>query len=254
MESTNIPNLSSNMPLPYIVLIGTPTLDGKLDAWYVNSLIDTIKLGIANNIFIKPIFLAYESILPMSRNELFKIAYDGKFDCLLQIDADVCWDPSALIEIILAKEEVIGLPYPLKTEGGGNYNTNIGDPKFLTTGNTGYIKVSTTGTGCLKITRPVIEALYNSNDTVFFRNKQIKNICEYLTIDSVLIGEDVTLCNKIKELGFNIWLKPDSTCMHIGNKIYAGDFQSYLNAVQQQTTQTTPTSGTAQLSNALFDI
>lgn len=42
--------------------------------------------------------------------------------------------------------------------------------------------------------------------------------------------------------------------MHIGNKIYVGDFQSYLNTVQQQTAKTTPISGTAQLSNALFDI
>lgn len=151
-------------------------------------------------------------------------------------------------------EEVIGLPYLLKTEGGGNYSTNIGDPKFLTTSKAGYIEVITTGAGCLKVTKPVIEALYNSNYMVFFRNKQLKNICEYLTIDSALISEDVTLCNKIRELGFNIWLKPDSTCMHIGNKIYTGDFKYYLNAVQQQTTQTAPISGTSQLSNALFDI
>ena len=71
-------------------------------------------------------------------------------------------------------EEVIGLPYLLKTEGGGNYSTNIGDPKFLTTSKAGYIEVITTGAGCLKVTKPVIEALYNSNYMVFFRNKQLK--------------------------------------------------------------------------------
>ena len=252
MATTNTDSPSATLPPPKTVLIGTPTLNGTLDAWYVNALCDTIKLGIMNNIFIKPIFLAYESILPMSRNELFKIAYDNKFDALIQIDADVGWDPGSLIEIILAKEQVIGLPYPLKTEGGGNYNTNLGDPRLLTVNENGYIKVLSTGAGCLKIERPVIEALYNSNVTVQFRDKELKNICEYLTQYSALIGEDVTLCNKIRELGFDIWVNPKTTCIHIGNKIYPGDFQVYVNAVQQMTTASASAVPTSS-ADSLFD-
>ena len=240
-------------PFQKTVLIGTPTLDGKLDAWYVNSLSDTIKLGMLNNIFIKPIFLAYESILPMSRNELFKIAYDNNFDCLVQIDADVSWEPQALIEIILAKEPVVALPYPLKSEDGGNYNVNLGDPRLLTVNEAGYVKVVTTGAGIIKIDRPVIEALWNSNVFVQFRDKQLKNICEYVATYSSFVGEDITLCNKIRELGFDIWVNTKTNCLHIGNKIYPGNFQAYLNAVVQATNQQTAPASSDTAASSLFE-
>jgi len=264
MITTNIDTVSSTLtqlntgltpdvsPVVKSVLIGTPTLDGKLDAWYVNSLCDTIKLGIMNNIFIKPIFLAYESILPMSRNELFKIAYDNNFDCLVQIDSDVSWEPAALIEIILAKEPVVALPYPLKSEDGGNYNVNLGDPRLLTVNESGYVKVVTSGAGVIKTDRPVIEALYNSNVTVEFRGKQLKNICEYSSTYSAFVGEDITLCNKIRELGFDIWVNTKTNCLHIGNKIYPGNFQAYLNAVVQMTTTSASAVPTSS-ADSLFD-
>jgi hypothetical protein len=220
---------------PKTVLIGTPCLDGKLDAWYVNSLVDTIRVAMANNVFIKPIFLAYESILPMARNELFRVAFDNKFDHLIFIDSDVAWEPLALMEIIHTDKPVVGLPYPLKNENPGNFNISLGDPNSLVQDEkTGYIKVINHGTGFLKIDRVVIEALWNTNVSLQFRDKELKYICEYQGQYTAFMGEDVVLCNKIRELGFDIWVNPKTTCMHIGNKIYTGNFQSYLDTVKQQ--------------------
>lgn len=217
------------------VLIGTPCLDGKLDAWYVNSLVDTIRVAMANNVYVKPIFLAYESILPMARNELFRVAYDNKFDHLIFIDSDVAWEPLALMEMIYTDKPVVGLPYPLKNENPGNFNISLGDPNSITQDErTGYIKVLNHGTGFLKIDKVVIEALWNTNVSLEFRDKQLKYICEYQGQYSSFMGEDIVLCNKIRELGFDIWVNPKTTCMHIGNKIYTGNFQDYLNTIKQQ--------------------
>lgn len=221
---------------PKTVLIGTPCLDGKLDAWYVNSLVDTIRVAMANNVFIKPIFLAYESILPMARNELFKVAFESNFDHLIFIDSDVAWEPLALMELIHVDKPVVGLPYPLKSDNPGHYNISLGSPnEIVQDEKTGYIKVLNHGTGFLKIDKVVIEALWNSNISLEFRDKQLKYICEYQGQYSSFIGEDVVLCNKIRELGFEIWTNPKTTCMHIGNKIYTGNYQNYLDAIKQQT-------------------
>ena len=62
-----------------------------------------------------------------------------------------------------------------------------------------------------------------------FRNKKLKNICEYTYVNGYFIGEDVTLTKKIKELGYDIWLNPNYTVFHIGNKMYKGDFKAKNN-------------------------
>lgn len=45
------------------------------------------------------------------------------------------------------------------------------------------------------------------------------------------MGEDIFLCEKIKKLGFDIWVNTASTCMHIGPKVYVGDFKKLLENV-----------------------
>jgi GT2 family glycosyltransferase len=38
------------------------------------------------------------------------------------------------------------------------------------------------------------------------------------------VGEDIMLCEKIKELGYQIWLNPKHTVFHIGTKKFKGNF------------------------------
>ena len=68
------------------VLIGTPALDGKVQAWYTDSLCNSIKLCAANGIDLLPVILIDESILPMARNELLNIAYTEEVESIVFID------------------------------------------------------------------------------------------------------------------------------------------------------------------------
>lgn len=220
---------------PKNVLIGTPCVDGKVDAWYVNSLADTIRVAMANNVYIKPIFLVNEDSLPMARNELFKIAYENNFNQLIFINADIGWDPLALMEIIYADKAVIGLPYPTRNEAYENYSVEIENPGKLTQDEkTGYIKVFQHGAGFLKMDRVVIEALWNSNTFLEYKGKQLKCICEYQNANLVFNSDEVALCNKIKNLGFDIWTQPKFTCIRTGTKVYSGSYQNNIDALKQQ--------------------
>ena len=81
------------------VLIATPCLDQKVDAYFVHSLCESIKLGIKHNYDIKCVFLANESILPMARNELLNLGYREKYDAVVFIDDDELWNEQVLIDI-----------------------------------------------------------------------------------------------------------------------------------------------------------
>ena len=210
------------------ILIATPCLDQKVDAYFVHSLCESIKLGIKNDIDIRCVFLANESILPMARNELFALAYKENYDTMVFIDDDESWKEHALIEIIQSNKDVVALPVVNKgyTDIGFNVWLNKDSEKDPSDG---YIKINKCGTGFLKLSRKVIDDLWNSNTELLFRNKKLKNICEYTYVNGEFIGEDITLTKKIKELGYDIWLNPNYTVSHIGNKMYKGDFKAKNN-------------------------
>lgn len=209
------------------VLIATPCLDQKVDAYFVHSLCESIKLGLKHNLDIKCVFLANESILPMARNELFKLAYDENYDVMVFIDDDEYWDEKALIEIIQSEKNVVIVPVVNKGDQKIEYNVWLSNDHQKDID--GYIKIEKCGTGFLKLTRKVIVDLWNTNIELIFRNKPLKNICEYTFENGSFIGEDIALTKKIKKLGYDIWLNPKHTVSHIGNKMYKGNFEKTYN-------------------------
>jgi len=204
------------------VLIATPCLDGKVDAWFVNSLYESTKLGLQNNIMFQPVFLAYESILPMARNELLNLAYQEQYDALVFIDDDEEWDPKALLEIVQSPKEVIAVPVVNKGDNKIEYNIYQVNK---TPDVDGFLKIGRCGTGFLKLSKKVIKDLWESNQECEFRGKILKSICEYVFVNDLFMGEDITLCEKIKELGYQIWLNPKYTVSHIGSKKFIGNFK-----------------------------
>jgi hypothetical protein len=209
------------------VLIATPCLDGRVEAYFTNSLYESVKLGLQNNIMLQPVFLAYESILPMARNELLNLAYKENYDCLVFIDDDECWKAECLIEIIQSEKDVVTVPVINKGDKKIQYNIYGLDENSLDPTD-GFYKIAKSGTGFLKLSRQVIRDLWESNPNCEFRGKVLKNICEYANINESFVGEDIMLCVKIRELGYTIWCNPKYTVSHIGMKMYQGDFQSSL--------------------------
>jgi hypothetical protein len=206
------------------ILIATPCLDQKVDAYFVHSLCESIKLGLKHDLDIRCVFLANESILPMARNELFALAYRENYDTMVFIDDDEYWNDQTLIDIILSKKDVVSVP--VVNKGDKEITFNVWLKKDFEKDETDhYIKIEKCGTGFLKLSRKVIEDLWESNTELVFRGKKLKNICEYTYVGGEFIGEDITLSKKIKELGYDIWLNPHYTVSHIGNKMYKGDFK-----------------------------
>jgi len=206
------------------VLIATPCLDGRVEAYFTNSLYESVKLGLKNDIMLQPVFLAYESILPMARNELFNLAYKEKYDAMVFIDDDECWDANALIEIIQSSKDVVAIPVVNKGDKKIEYNV-YGLDKSSQDPIDGYYKIVKCGTGFLKLSQKVIKDLWESNPDCEFRGKILKNICEYANINETFVGEDIMLCKKIRELGYTIWCNPKHMVSHIGMKMYHGDFE-----------------------------
>lgn len=211
------------------VLIATPCLDQKVDAYFVDSLCRSIKLGLKNDIDIKCIFLSNESILPMARNELFNLAYRENYDTVVFIDDDEHWNENCLIDIIQSPKDVVSVPVVNKGDKKIEYNVYFDKSTVKIDPTDGYFEVRSVGTGFLKLSRKVLEDLWESSVELNFRDRKLKMICEYTYLNGDFVGEDISLCRKIKELGYKIWVNPKYTADHIGNKMYKGNFAETYN-------------------------
>ena len=210
------------------ILIATPCLYGKVDAYYAHSLYESIKLGLKNNLDINAVFLAEESILTIARNELINLAYKNNYDSMVFIDDDELWNPKTLIKILLSEKDVVGLPVVNKGDINIQFNVSLNRNNIQKDETDGFIKVNTIGTGFLKLSKKIIVDLCESNNEILFRGKKLKNVFEFNYMSGSFIGEDIMLCKKIKELGYPIWVDPSHTVSHMGVKMYKGDFEKSL--------------------------
>lgn len=214
------------------VFVATPTIDCRLDVHYVDSLIATIHECKKINIDVIPIFIRGESILHLSRNHLVKIFYESGADSLVFIDSDQKWEPNSFIKIVTSDKPVHGLAVPLKRDYELIFNVIFDFENQKIDKND--ITVSRIGTGFLKIDRKVIKDLWDSSEDILFKGKSMKMIFDYgLSKERDFIGEDFIFCEKIKSLGYDIWISLNDISEHIGTKFFSGDIKMYYDEVKK---------------------
>lgn len=212
------------------ILIATPSYDGKLDVWYTNALVETVLLGLSNEVIFKPIFLSYDALVQRARNDLMKIAIDSEFDGILWIDADMEWNPEWAVAITNSGKDVVGLPVVKKSlEDSYNVKAEISD---LVTDEDGLMKVKSIGTGFLYMSKAAITYLWENSEEYTELTKTGRMVFEIRIDEGKFISEDVTVCNKLRKGGFDIFIDPLKTCNHVGNLKYIGDFASFVKRVR----------------------
>ena len=98
------------------VLIGTPSYDGRIDVWFANSLLGTVKMAEKEGIFVHAIYTSYDSLVQRARNSLVKLALDGGYDDLFFIDSDVEWEPEWFFRFLERPEPIIAAALIKKSE------------------------------------------------------------------------------------------------------------------------------------------
>jgi len=210
---------------PRKVLIATPAYDGRLDVWYTNSLVNTIRVAQASNIYVHPVFMSYDALIQRARNDLFALAVEGEYDDMIFIDSDMEWHPMWIMELLERKEDVVGGTARKKTDEAEIY---VAKTKDLTVHENGLIKCDGLGTGFVKLSRAAFTALWEISPEYTNEGKTRRMICDVQVVDGQLYSEDTVLFKKLNELGFDCWLDPKMTCAHIGTKKFYGDMAGFI--------------------------
>jgi len=209
------------------ILIGTPTYDGRIDTWFADSLVRTIKQSIPKKIQIDAIYPSYDSLIQRARNDLFRMALEGNYDTLFFIDSDMEWEPEWFFRLLERPEPIVGGAVIKKSDNEG-YNVKITNKTLKYSTDQKLLEVDGVGTGFLKVDRFAIDKLWLMSEPYFHDNKDNRMVFDIKIENGDLVSEDYIMCSKWKSLGYKIWLDPTITCNHNGVKKYKGNVQNFL--------------------------
>lgn len=206
------------------VLIATPSYDGKVDVWYTSALHQTTLLGIQNEVYFHPVFMSYDALIQRSRNDLVALAVEQDFDGLLWIDADIEWAPQWALDVATSDKDVLGIPCIKKSLFEESYNVKA-KPEQL---GEGIFSVESVGTGFLYLSKKAFTHLWDTSQPYTHNGKDKRWVFEVKIQDGDIISEDVLMCQKLREGGFEVFIDSDKTCNHVGTLKYSGNFAEFI--------------------------
>lgn len=210
------------------ILVATPSYDGKVDVWYASALHQTALIGIESGIYFHPIFMSYDALIQRSRNDLVALAVNNEFDGILWIDADIEWHPQWAIDVVNSDKDVFGLPCVKKSITEESYNIKA-DVEQL---ENGVIKVKSVGTGFLYLSKNAFTHLWENSEAYTHNGEEKRWIFEVKIQDGDIISEDVLMCQKLSDAGFDIWIDTTKTCNHVGTLKFTGNFASFIDRIK----------------------
>jgi hypothetical protein len=97
----------------------------------------------------------------------------------------------------------------------------------------GVIEVESVPIGFSRISRSAMERLIEAHKDKTFVHGSLKEFTCHLLFDvhysnGQYWGEDFVFCKKFRDIGGKIYVDPDIKLGHIGQKVYAGDFDKWL--------------------------
>ena len=209
------------------VLIGTPSYDGRIDTWFADSLVRTVKESISRKIQVDTIYPSYDSLIQRARNDLFRMALEGQYDTLFFIDSDTEWEPEWFFRLLERPEPIVGGSLVKKSETEG-YTVKITDKELKYSEDKKLLEVDGVGTGFLKVDRFALDKLWLMSEPYLHDSKDNRMVFDIKIENGDLISEDYIMCSKWRSLGYKVWLDPTITCNHNGVKKYKGNLQNFL--------------------------
>lgn len=225
----------SNKTTKRRVMIGTPCYDGRVDVWYTNSLVNTIKLAPEYNIDVTPVWVSFDALIQRARNDTIQLAVTGNYDDLVWIDSDIEWKPEWFYKLLEYPHDVVGGTYPKKGDREEYVIRQI--QKRQVDPDTRLMEVDGLGTGFVKMSKRSMKYLWDHSESYIDPKdgQERKMIFNVVLKDGDMVSEDIHMFNTLQAGGFKIWLDTAMTCNHIGPKKFTGNFVNWWRKANRPT-------------------
>jgi hypothetical protein len=195
------------------IFIGTPCFEYKVNANYVNTLLDFKEQGID---FV-PFFL-HDSLITRSRNELITQFYEQKedFTHLFWLDSDVAIPAAGLQSLLSHNVDVIASPVPIKDLNPGAHQSIRRTYEEI---KPYFYKAEAAATGCFLLSQKAVCDLVKNADVYYLNDndtRKLYNVFEVGIRGKQYMSEDWDISYKLRELGYDIHIDSSFPILHAG--------------------------------------
>lgn len=245
------------------LLIGLPAYGGQVSVTFMESMLRFAETARQQGISIIMRVISQESLIPRGRNALVAEFLGRKeLTHLLFIDADMGFEPRAILRMLAFGKPVTGVASPKKhidwarvqaaaqggmpteklAQAGLSFALSIGSEDSLPDGpipvTSGFVKVARCGTGVMLIERAVFERLAEKYPGLRYEN-DIPGYDSAITrgnfwgffdtlhhpVSRKYLSEDFAFCHRWTEgCSGEIWMDVESPITHVGSYAYTGSF------------------------------
>lgn len=212
------------------ILVATPVYDGKLPIEVVRCILNEQSAAAMSGDELLFKFLPSCSHPAMGRNQLAQEFMDSDCERLVFLDADVTFEPGALLSIAKREEDLVGGAYRFKCQEE-MYPVGWIAGQDLWATKTGLLEVQTLPGGFLSISRNVFEILREAYPERTYTHFGKKAHCYFQMpfAGGHLCGEDSYFCLEWRVCGGKVYLDPELTLTHWDfNTPYIGRIGSWL--------------------------
>ena len=242
---------------PTSLMIGTPAYAG-CSASYLSSLGATIGGLHVDGVMATSFILPGYSIISQARNEIGRVFQLSGMDYLLKVDSDISWDP-VTVQRMLARarktgaEFIVALPplrqflvreianaavekRPNPTRRGRNFAVRLlGEtpdaPGRLDLDDESFGKVHSAGLAFALIHKDVFTKLAKAHPELLYRAPdKTAGYCLFnpMVRNEHSFGEDMSFCQRWRDLDGDIWLLADAPLGHEGPMYIDGNYVENL--------------------------
>jgi hypothetical protein len=165
-----------------------------------------------------------EALLQKARNSLCCDAFEQGVDDVVFLDVDQSFDAQAFFDLLDHPVDVVGVTARMKTDEE-RYTHRPEEPeKHTWNAQLKLLEVQYLATGFMRLSRRALQALWDASPK-YYDGKERRLICDVQIINGGMISEDIQICKKLSEAGFQMYLDINHTCDHFGTKRYSGDYR-----------------------------
>ena len=226
------------------VFFATPCYGGLVTDQFFLSIFKASQELVRHGITFRLTTLRNESLVTRARNILSAMFLESGATHLFFIDADIEFEPDAVIRMLAMDKDIIAGAYPKKAlpvQYAMNFKYTDPVKKQIRVEN-GAVEVWDASTGFFCIKREVFEKMMLAYPDLHYKNDsnidpKLQKYC-YALFDTMIdkdengdnryLSEDYTFCRLWQRLGGEIWMDPNTRLNHVGSYTFEGDLSKLI--------------------------
>lgn len=217
------------------LFIATPTYTGKLDTGYVHALMYSMRRFAELGVSVDHYVMGFNCHVDDGRNAILRDFMLTDCTDLIFIDADVSWEPEALVKLALYDRDVVAGVYPKRSADDDSFPVKVAPGTTLQADSDGLVSVDGAPTGFMKIKRHVIEKFFEANKHRRFfgmgagANKDMPHtiVFERTYTEGHRWSGDYNFCREWQKMGGKIFVDPEMRLSHTGEMEFTGTLGDY---------------------------